>query len=197
MIGRLSGTVADRGADWVIIDAGVGYHLSCTASTMGAIPSAGGEAVLFVHTHVRENEITLFGFATKVEKELFLRLIAVSDIGPRKAAAILSGTTPPELIKALSDGNTAYLTSLQGIGRKTAERLVVEMKDRLSGLDVPSAPAAAGQSLRSELLAVLSSLGYRSAQAERAVDALQGRLDGKVPLENLIREALAEIKNIG
>lgn len=198
MIGWLKGAIVDKGPDWAIVETGgVGYHVLCPAFTASNLAAPGEIVTLHVYTHVRENEITLFAFSTRLEKDLFTRLIAVNDIGPRKAIGILSGTTPAELIRALSEKNISFLTSLQGIGKKTAERLVVEMKDRLHGLEDEAAPASASSSLRSELLAALASLGYRPMLAERAAEALRGRMDGSVPLELLIREALSEINRLG
>jgi Holliday junction DNA helicase RuvA len=198
MIGWLKGNIVDKGPDWAIVETGgVGYHVICTAFTASNLASPGEEAKLHVYTHVRENEISLFAFSSRLEKDLFMRLISVNDIGPRKAIVILSGSSPAELIRALSEGNIPFLTSLQGIGKKTAERLVVEMKDRLQGLEIEAAPSSMSHSLRSELLAVLTNLGYRPILAEKAVEAMRGRLDGSVPLELLIREALSEISKIG
>ncbi|MBI5527032.1 MAG: Holliday junction branch migration protein RuvA [Deltaproteobacteria bacterium] len=200
MIGWLRGTVVEKTSDGAVIEAaGVGYRVFCSSATAGAIPGPGGPTEVHVHTHVRENEIALFAFATRLEKDLFERLIAVSDIGPRKAIGILSGVDPAGLVGAIRDGNLAVLTSLPGVGKKTAERLVVEMKDRLKGLDAAGARAdgVLPSDARRELVSALVNLGYRPAQADRAVEALRGRLRGGEPFAVLIREALAEVKKTG
>jgi Holliday junction DNA helicase RuvA len=200
MIGWLKGTVVEKTADGAVIEAaGVGYRVFCSAATAGAIPGPGGSTEVHVHTHVRENEIALFAFVSRLEKDLFERLIAVSDIGPRKAIGILSGLDPAGLVSAIRDGNLAVLTSLPGVGKKTAERLVVEMKDRIKSLDAAAAPAEGvlPAATRSELVSALVNLGFRPAQAERAVEALRARLRGGEPFADLIREALAEVKKTG
>lgn len=198
MIGWLKGTVVVKGDSESVIEAGgVGYAVIHSATTAASIPGEGSVATLHIFTNVRENEIALFGFASRSEKELFLKLISVSDIGPRKALAILSGTGPSEIVRAVRDANVTLLMSIPGIGKKTAERLIVELKDKLKGFE--NAPEekggiAGGSGLRNELMSVLANLGYRALQADRVIDRMRERFDGSVSLDTLIREALSELK---
>lgn len=202
MIGWLKGIIVEKTAEYAIVEAGgVGYKVLCSATTRDTLPGEGVAAALFVHTHVRENEITLFGFAGRREKELFERLISVSDIGPRKALGILSGTGPGELVRAIRTGNLAVLIALPGVGKKTAERLIVEMRDKIKGLEEDAGATVDGRDApagaHDELISVLVNLGYRPAQAEKAVEGLRGRIVDGEPLEALIREALAIIQRTG
>ncbi|MFA6032558.1 MAG: Holliday junction branch migration protein RuvA [Myxococcota bacterium] len=200
MIGWLKGSVVEKTDTGCILDvSGVGYHVWCSATTAASLPPEGGITTLNVYTNVRENEIALYGFATRSEKELFMQLISVSDIGPRKAVGILSGAVPSEMARAVRTGDIAFLTRLQGIGKKTAERLVVELKDKLAGFEAgdqsDSGPSAAS-GIFSELVSVLTNLGYKQALAERTAQRLAERMKGTEPLEELIREGLAEIKKV-
>ena len=200
MIGWLKGHVVEKTDTGCILDvSGVGYHVWCSATTIAALPPEGGQATLNVYTNVRENEIALYGFATRSEKDLFMQLISVSDIGPRKAVGMLSGTVPAEMARAVRKGDIAFLTKLQGIGKKTAERLVVELKDKLAGFEAgdqqSDGPPVTGGRF-GELVSVLANLGYKQALAERTAQRLSERMKGTEPLEELIREGLAEIKKV-
>jgi Holliday junction DNA helicase RuvA len=136
-------------------------------SSFSAIGEPGSEVALRVHTHVREDAIQLFGFATPLELSLFDRLVAVSGIGPRLALSLLSGIAPTELVQAVAASDVARLVSIPGIGKKTAERIVLELKDKLGGM-TPSASAADGE--RADLVSALVNLGYHRPAAEKAVD---------------------------
>jgi Holliday junction DNA helicase RuvA len=168
----------------------VGYRVQIPVSTFYRLGDEGAEVQLRVHTHVREDQIALFGFATAGEQGLFERLIAVSGVGPRLAINILSGIEAPELTAALRGSDVARLTRIPGVGRKTAERLVVELKDKMPPAGVEEAtgaPTAAGQ--KADLLSALANLGYSRPEAERGVDRAL-KEDGAGRFEDLLRRAL-------
>ncbi|HYL04607.1 MAG TPA: Holliday junction branch migration protein RuvA [Thermoanaerobaculia bacterium] len=170
MIGYLKGKVLRSSPERVLVDVqGVGYEVHVPLSTYYEIERAGpgGAIQLFIHTHLREDGIALFGFASEREKLLFEKLIAVSGIGPRLARVVLSGMAADDLLAALAAGDLARLTSIPGIGRKTAERMVLELRDKMRELaaELPGRAAPAGE----EVVSALINLGYKPAQAERAV----------------------------
>lgn len=175
MIALLRGTLGDKSPNRVIVDVGgVGYDVQVPLSTFYVLGDPGAAVTLRVHTHVREDAIALFGFATALELDLFDRLIAINGIGPKLALAVLSGIEPAELIRAVRFQDVARLTSIPGVGKKTAERIGLELKDRLpAALQAaagPAPPAAApGDELRDDLLSALLNLGYQRAPAERAI----------------------------
>ncbi len=176
MIAFLRGRLLEKQPNQIIVDVqGVGYEVFVPLSTFYGMTEPGGEVVLRVHTHVREDALTLFGFATLNELQIFERLIAISGIGPKLALAALSGIEPVDLVTAVQRGDVARLTAIPGIGRKTAERIVLELKDRLPTIPAESGPssgAAAPSDLRSDLLSALLNLGYHRPLAERAVDGV-------------------------
>lgn len=182
MIAHLRGTLLEKHPSRLIVEvAGVGYDVQVPLSTFYVLGEPGAQVALRVHTHVREDTIALYGFATPLERELFERLIGISGIGPKLALAVLSGIEPVELIKAIRLQDVARLTAIPGVGKKTAERIGLELKDRL-----PVALQAAGQApaeapedqLRSDLLSALLNLGYQRAMAEKAIEAaLKGSPD--------------------
>jgi len=176
MIAFLRGRVFDKQPNLIIVDVqGVGYQVHVPLSTYYDIGEQGAEIAMRVHTHVREESLQLYGFLTALEQQLFERLISVSGIGPKLAIAVLSGIETQDLVAAVQRGDVARLTGIPGIGRKTAERIVLELRDRLSQLVVPSAAGAAGSEpggrLRDDLLSALQNLGYHRPLAEKAVDA--------------------------
>src|SRR5919112_3193182 len=173
MIGRLAGTVLEKHPNRIIVDVnGVGYELLVPLSTFYVLGDAGAQVTLRVHTHVREDVIALYGFATALEQSLFERLIGISGIGPKLALAVLSGIEPADLIKAIRLQDVARLTAIPGIGKKTAERIGLELKDRLpasvQAVEVGHAAAAPGDQLRDDLLSALLNLGYQRGVAEKA-----------------------------
>ncbi|MBA2259016.1 MAG: Holliday junction branch migration protein RuvA [Acidobacteria bacterium] len=175
MIARLAGTLAEKTPGRIIIDVqGVGYNLQVPLSTFYVIGDAGTAVTLRVHTHVREDVIALYGFATGLEQELFERLISISGIGPKLALAVLSGMEPPDLVRAISSQDVARLTSIPGIGKKTAERIGLELKDRLPKSVQAAAdaakPASAEDQLRADLLSALLNLGYQRQSADKAIE---------------------------
>ncbi len=195
MIARLSGTVLEKQATRLVVDVrGVGYEVLVPLSTFYHLPEPGGTVSLRVHTHVREDAIVLFGFGTALEQQVFERLIAISGIGPKLALAVLSGIDPGDLIRAVQSGDVARLTKVPGVGRKTAERIGLELKDRLKQPWAEEAAAAAGEpsgeaELRADLLSALLNLGYHRALAEKAVDGALGAPGGRT-FERLLRDAL-------
>lgn len=178
MIGYLKGRVVASSPERVLLDVhGVGYEIQVPVSTFYEIergaPADGGELALYIHTHVREDTLELFGFATEREKLLFERLISVSGIGPRLARVVLSGLAPDELISAVAAGDTARLARTPGVGKKTADRLVLELQDKMREL-ASELPDAAASSNRDDLVEALIGLGYRRGDAERVVSEAAG-----------------------
>lgn len=174
MIASLRGTLVDKTPNRVIVDvAGVGYDVQVPLSTFYVLGESGSTVSLRIHTHVREDALALFGFASAIELDLFERLIAISGIGPKLALAVLSGIEPADLVKAIRLQDVARLTAIPGIGKKTAERIGLEMKDRLPAALQPAGPtpgaASPGDQLRDDLLSALVNLGYQRQVAEKAI----------------------------
>lgn len=193
MIARLTGRLAVKSPDALIIDVhGVGYRVLVSLTAFGALPAEGAEVTLGIHTHLRENALELFGFTNAVEQALFGALITVSGIGPRMALNILSGLPAEQLSEALASGNVARLVAIPGIGKRTAERLVVELQDRVRKLLVAPADAAATAGTSdAEAVSALVNLGYRAPDAERAVRAAIAA--GAHELADVIRKALQKL----
>jgi Holliday junction DNA helicase RuvA len=198
VIAFLRGRILDKQPNRIVVDVnGVGYDLSVPLSTFYGLADIGGEIALRVHTHVREDALALFGFATRLEQDLFERLIGVSGIGPKVGLAVLSGIEPMDLIRAIERGDLARLTAIPGVGKKTSERIVLELKDRLPRVEVATAgeaPAAVEQPLllRDDLLSALINLGYHRPLAEKAVEAAIKRTpDGD--FERTLKQALREL----
>jgi Holliday junction DNA helicase RuvA len=194
MIAQLTGTLAHKSADHLVIDVhGVGYLVHVSLNSFYRLPSAGAPVTLLVHTHVREDTLQLYGFVDRAEKELFLLLLSISGIGPRLALNILSGSSVEELQTALGAGDVVRLVAIPGVGKKTAERLVVELRDKAklvkSAASADNGRAAPG--LETEAVSALLNLGYRQAEAERAVKA--ARAGGAGDLEAVIRTALRRV----
>ena len=196
MIATLTGTLVAKAPTEVVLDVrGVGYALAIPLSTYERLGELQSEARLFTHLHVREDALSLFGFATEEERALFRLLLSVSGIGPKMGLGILSGIPVAELRAHLASGNLVALTAIPGIGRKLAERLVLELRDRLGKPDGESAGSAAPTSgrekIRAEALLALTSLGYQRAAAEKALRAAIAELNGGEPsVEALIKLAL-------
>jgi len=175
MIAQLRGSLLEKAPSRLVVDVGgVGYDVQVPLSTFYVIGESGCTVSLRIHTHVREEVIALYGFATPLEHELFERLIAINGVGPKLALAVLSGIEPAELVRAVRLQDVARLRAIPGVGKKTAERISLELKDRL-----PAAIAAPGQvpaavspddQLRTDLLSALLNLGYQRATAERAME---------------------------
>lgn len=197
MIGRLRGkVVADEPGAALVLDVlGVGYDVLTPLGTAGRAETDGdGGIVLHIHTHVREDALDLFGFATEVERRVFRLLIEVPNVGPKTALGVMGVLPIEELAHAVESGDVARLTRVPGIGKKTAERFVLELKEKLGKLAL--APSEPGQASAHDdgrrLLTALTNMGYRAGEAERALKALGDRV-GKEPIQTLLREALARL----
>jgi Holliday junction DNA helicase RuvA len=191
MIASLRGTLVHIGADHVIVETnGVGFLVYAPRPVLGAIGPLGDEVQLHTHLLVREDALTLFGFASAQQRALFETLLAVSGVGPRVALNLLGGLQPDELRSAVAQNDTARLARVPGIGKKTAERLVLELRGKLDLKGVPAAPAATPQiaSVNSELADLLMSLGYSTAEAAAAIGALPA--DAPAALDERLRLAL-------
>ncbi len=187
MIALISGAVAVRRSDHVVIDCGgVGYRLAVSAQTLRQVPAVGGRATLHTHLVVRDDALALYGFATEEERELFLMLLAVQSVGPKVALAVLSGGPPRELLALLAAGDTARLQAVPGIGKRTAERIVVELREKV-GAAVPVGPvvAALPDDPHGVAREGLIGLGYSPSEADELLDGV----DGEQP-EELISAAL-------
>jgi Holliday junction DNA helicase RuvA len=192
VIALLRGRLARKDTQEVVVDvAGVGYRVAIPLSTFYRLGEIGAEVTLLTHTHVREDTLALFGFLTPAEQALFERLIAVSGVGPKLAVSILSGIEAPDLVSALKASDVARLTRIPGVGKKTAERLVLELKDKMKGLEAAAQdtpPAAQPSSAREDLVSALVHLGYSRPEAERGVD--RALKDGEGRFEELLRRSL-------
>lgn len=202
MIAHLSGTLLVKQATSVILDvSGVGYEVTIPLSTFYDLEDTGSSVALRIYTHVREDALQLYGFKTTRERELFLRLISVSGIGPKLGITMLSGMSADEIIAAIRSNNLARLTSIPGVGRKTAERLVIELRDKIAALSSPAleeefATRAAGagaqtseDAMRDDALSALINLDYQRAAAEKAISAAMQE-GGDLSVEVILRRSL-------
>ena len=196
MIAYLHGRIFEKQPNRIVVDvAGVGYDVSVPLSTFYGLGEAGSDIALRIHTHVREDALLLYGFATRLEQDLFERLISISGIGPKVALAVLSGIEPPELIRAIERGDLARLTAIPGVGKKTSERIVLELKDRLPKMHAPTAVedlAGAPSILRDDVLSALMNLGYHRPLAEKAADSAI-KATGGGDFERTLKQALREL----
>jgi Holliday junction DNA helicase RuvA len=194
VIARLAGTLVEKHPSRLIVDVGgVGYDVLVPLSTFYGLGDPGAGVALRIHTHVREDVIALYGFASSLEQELFERLISISGIGPKLALAVLSGIDPAELVRAIRTQDVARLTRIPGVGKKTAERIGLELKDRMPhAAETPGADAEAAtpeDALREDLLSALANLGYQRASAEKAVEAALKK-DPAASFEGALRAVL-------
>lgn len=203
MIAHLSGTLLSKQATSVILDvAGVGYEVSIPLSTFYELEDPGSSVQLRIYTHVREDALQLYGFKTARERELFLRLISVSGIGPKLGITLLSGMSADEMITSIRNNNLAKLTLIPGVGRKTAERLVMELRDKVASLSAgvdedlgarsDTAAVPTEDSMRADALSALLNLGYQRNAAEKAVTASLSE-DGEVSVESILRSSLRKL----
>ncbi|MDP9267057.1 MAG: Holliday junction branch migration protein RuvA [Acidobacteriota bacterium] len=200
MIAHLRGKLISKHPGQAIVEAGgVGYDLVISVTTFTELPPTGGEVALHVHTHVREDALALFGFLRAEEKRLFERLISVSGVGPKLAMTILSGMpSAADIVGAIRSSDIGRMTKIPGVGKKTAERLALELKDKLDSFGAAPARAAAGSPLEEDVLSALVNLGYQRPHAERAVAAAAANgagPDGKksASFDALFRQALAAL----
>jgi Holliday junction DNA helicase RuvA len=173
VIGRLVGRLAVKAPDHVILDVGgVGYHVRIPLSTFYELPEAESPASLWIHTYVREDSLSLYGFLTERERALFLMLLDVAGIGPRVALTVLSGMPPADLIEALRAQDVRKLTAIPGIGKKTAERMTLELSEKVAKLAAEPTAARPAAVAAEDVISALVNLGYRKGDAEKAVDAI-------------------------
>ena len=196
MIALLRGTLLEKHPNQAIVDAGgVGYDVTIPVSTFTHLPDAGAEVRLRIHTHVREDALALYGFLTPEEKALFEKLIGVSGIGPTLAVKVLSGVAAPDLILAIQRGEVEKLVRIPGVGKKTAERMVLELRDKLPAVSgvAPEAPAAALTPVDQDVLSALLNLGCARPQAEAAVRKAKAA-GSAADFEPLFRRALELVR---
>jgi holliday junction DNA helicase RuvA len=197
VIAHLRGRLFEKYPNRIVVDVnGVGYDVFVPLSTFYGLGEPGSEIALRVHTHVREDALALYGFATRLEQDLFERLIGVSGIGPKLALSVLSGIEPLELMRAIERSDVARLTAIPGVGKKTSERIVLELKDRLPRVQIAAIAAGAelpeGSALRDDLLSALVNLGYHRPLAEKAVaSAIKTMPDDG--FERTLKQALREL----
>lgn len=202
MIASLRGIVAEKSATDVIVDVnGVGYRVFMSLLALTRLPEDGEHVRLRIRTIVREDAFDLFGFLTRTEEELFLLLTSVSQVGPKLALNVMSGLEIETLIAAIAKGEVGRLTKIRGVGKKTAERLVLELKDKVKLLSLEtgaaaeiSAVPASASPLRDDLVSALVNLGYKPPQAERAADSASERAGAEANFESLFREALKDLR---
>ena len=190
MIGSLRGKLIEKRPNQILVDVnGVGYQVQIPLSTFASLAALHAETSLLIHTHVREDQLTLYGFATAREKQCFELLISASGVGPSLALKILSGMSIEELVPAIRKSDLAQLVKIPGVGRKTAERIVVELRDKLVVIDVPEAgkPSTRSQ-LEDDVASALMNLGYDAKSVERAVE--QSRAASGKDFEKLLRSSL-------
>lgn len=196
MIGQIRGTLLRKKPNLVLVDVhGVGYEVSIPLTSFYELPDEGNEVLLKVHTHVREDALALFGFCSQREKDFFVKLISISGIGPKLAVSILSGAKVEELAQAIAEGNLARLTAIPGVGRKTAERVILELKSQITPFLLPEQARAAGapagvDALHEDILSALVNLGYPRAGAEKALAAVLRSGTVERSFEGLLRHTL-------
>jgi Holliday junction DNA helicase RuvA len=193
MIAHLRGTLLATSPGHAIVDChGVGYDVTVSMNTFAQLPAAGSEVSLFIYTNVREDQIALFGFHQAEEKALFEKLLSVSGIGPKLAVNILGGMSTPDLVAALRGADAARLTRMPGVGKKTAERMVLELKDKLAEFGVAPAAPRSRNRLEDDVLSALINLGYQPAAASQVLEKL-APAHGSSSFEQLFRQALAQL----
>ena len=198
MIAFLRGRLLEKHPNRLIVDVqGVGYDVHVPVSTFYGLGEPGSDVALRIHTHVREDALSLFGFGSTRELELFELLIAISGVGPRLALAVLSGIEPAELVRAVQQGDVKRLTAIPGVGRKTAERIGLELRDRLpaptEGEAALAAAARPAEQLRADLLSALLNLGYHRPLAEQALDRALAAAGEGASFERVLKQALREL----
>ena len=200
MIASLRGSILEKHPNRIVVDVnGVGYEVFVPLSTFYGLGDAGSAITVRIHTHVREDALLLYGFATLLEQELFERLIGVSGIGPKVALAVLSGIEPLDLIRAIERGDLARLTAIPGVGKKTSERIVLELKDRLprpQAVAVTAGDAASDAPIvRDDVVSALVNLGYHRPLAEKAADAAIKTIGPSSDrgFERILKQALREV----
>ena len=206
MIAHLSGTLLSKQATSVIVDvSGVGYEVTIPISTFYDLEDVGVNVQLRIYTHVREDALQLYGFKTARERELFLKIISVSGIGPKLGITLLSGMSADELIASIRTNNLARLTLIPGVGRKTAERLILELREKIAELSSaqleeefgakPEAAEPTEDAVRGDALSALLNLGYQRSGAEKAIDAALNE-GGDITVESILRRSLKKLARV-
>jgi Holliday junction DNA helicase RuvA len=199
MIGQLRGQLLSKKPNVLLLDVhGVGYEIFIPLTSFYELPGEGNEVTLKIYTHVREDAFTLFGFRSQREKDFFLKLISISGIGPKLAISILSGAQVEELAQAIAENNLERLTSIPGIGRKTAERLVLELKSHITPFLLPEQIEAARQggaptALEEDILSALTNLGYPRSSAEKALSMVLRSAECDRTFEDVLRNTLRRL----
>ena len=195
MIAHLRGTLLTKHPNQAIVEThGVGYDVTISVPTFSEMPAAGSEVALHIHTHVREDALSLYGFLRIAEKHLFEKLLTVSGIGPKLAITILSGMPTDEMVHAIRGGDVARLTRIPGIGKKTAERMVLELRDKLpAGVGPAEVSITAASPVEEDVISALVNLGYQRPAAEKALLASRGVALGAKSFDALFREALGAL----
>jgi holliday junction DNA helicase RuvA len=192
MIAHLRGRLIAKRPNQAIVEAaGVGYDVNITVPTFSDLPTSGSEVALHIHTHVREDMIALYGFLRAEEKQLFEKLITVSGIGPKLAITILSGMATADMVGAIRGNDFARLTKIPGIGRKTAERMCVELRDKLEAFGAPQ-PAVSHSAVEEDVISALTNLGYQRGLSAKAVERAVQSV-GRENFDAIFREALGTL----
>lgn len=191
MIAHLRGRVLEKNPNRVVIEAGgVGYDVTISVASFSGLPAEGSEVSLFIHTHVREDALSLYGFLRRDEKRVFERLIGVSGIGPKLAITVLSGIAADALVAALRGNDIAALTRIPGVGKKTAERMVLELRDKLDGFEAaPTAPPASR--MEEDVVSALVNLGYQRGPAEHAAKRALEKAGAAASFEQVFRQTMS------
>jgi Holliday junction DNA helicase RuvA len=207
MIAHLSGTLLTKEPNSVIVDvSGVGYEVNIPLSTFYELENEGSNVQLRIYTHVKEDALQLYGFKTTRERELFVNFISVSGIGPKLGIALLSGMSADELVASIKNNNLARLTLIPGVGRKTAERLIVDLREKMTAMaasQVAEEPGATPEvlggspedSVREDALSALFNLGYQRSAAEKAIDAVLND-GGEMTVESVLRRGLRKLARV-
>ncbi|PYY03573.1 MAG: Holliday junction branch migration protein RuvA [Acidobacteria bacterium] len=190
MIAHLRGRILEKNPSHVILEAaGVGYEVTISVPSFSGLPAEGAEVSLYIHTHVREDTLALYGFLRREEKQLFERLIGVSGIGPKLAITVLSGIAADALVTALRSNDLTALTRIPGVGKKTAERMVLELRDKLEGLAAAPAPPQTSR-MEEDVVSALVNLGYQRTPAEHAVRRALERAGNAASFEQVFRQTM-------
>jgi holliday junction DNA helicase RuvA len=195
MISHLKGTLSYKSPVYVVVDVnGVGYQVFVSLTTYYALPEIGGNVFLKIHTHVREDAFKLFGFLTDEEQLVFEKLISISKVGPKLALSILSGMQPVDFMTAVMENDVDRISTIPGVGKKTAERLTLELKDKLKDITVEFSPGS-GEGIPAggvveDAVSALVNLGYKKPQAEKAIKSIWEKNGQSSELEDLIKESL-------
>ena len=205
MIAHLSGTLLSKEPNQVVVDvSGVGYEVNIPLSTFYDLDDEKSDVQLLIYTHVKEDALQLFGFKTASERKLFIHFISVSGVGPKLGIALLSHMKPDDLIESIKSNNLARLTQIPGVGRKTAERLVVDLRDKMiqlsqvaeqTGAKPETTYISSEDTVRADALSALLNLGYQRSAAEKAIDAALGE-GGDITVESILRRGLKKLARV-